>query len=105
MTRIPLIALLLLALLQGCATSRNVRTAEGWQTTVISCGGPLLNMGHCLEEAGNVCRGRGYRILNHSGGDLPASPEAIPSGGLPTVPLSRDEWSRYNKRQLYIQCN
>lgn len=90
--------------LAGCSTSRDVRLADGWMTHVISCGGPLLNMGHCQEKAGDVCGGRGYRVLNHTGGELPGTANAIPTGGLPDMPesLSLDE---YQARKLFIKCN
>lgn len=96
---------ILAALATGCATSRDVRRADGWMTHVVSCGGPLLNMGHCLEKAGEICRGYGYTIINQEGGELPASPDAIPTGGLPDVPRSMSGLDHYQGRRLYIRCN
>ncbi|MCP5276794.1 MAG: hypothetical protein H6935_00325 [Thiobacillus sp.] len=94
---------MLAMLLAGCASSRDVRLADGWMAHVVSCGGPLLNMGHCVEKAGAVCGGRGYRILNATGGELPATPNAIPTGGLPHMPTSG--LSDFAERKLFIMCN
>ena len=74
-------------------------------THVVSCGGPLLNMGHCLEKAGEICRGYGYTILNKEGGELPASPDAMPTGGLPDMPKSASDLTKFPDRQIYIRCN
>jgi len=101
--------LLFLAILavqiSGCATSRDVRLADGWLTHVVSCGGPLLNMGHCQEKAGDICGGRGYVVLNKSGGDLPNSKNAIPTGGLPDLPRSMSDMQEFPERKLFIKCN
>ncbi|NTV95251.1 MAG: hypothetical protein HGA75_07500 [Thiobacillus sp.] len=100
-----LVPILLAMLLSACATSRDVTRADGWKTHVVSCGGPLLNMGHCLEKAGAICRGYGYTILNKEGGELPASPDAIPTGGLPDMPKSASDLTNFQGRTLYIRCN
>lgn len=97
--------LVLAMTVSGCATSRDVRLADGWMAHVVSCGGPLLNMGHCLEKAGEVCGGRGYVVLNKSGGELPDSPNAIPTGGLPDLPNAASNLDEYPKRKLFIKCN
>lgn len=102
-----LLSLIVLAVMTmaaaGCATSRDVRRADGWMTHVVSCGGPLLNMGHCLEKAGDVCGGRGYDVLNKVGGDLPDA-NAIPTGGLPDFAQAMEGVKEYPERKLYIKC-
>lgn len=102
------LSLILLAVMTmvaaGCATSRDVRRADGWMTHVVSCGGPLLNMGHCLEKAGDVCGGRGYDVLNKVGGELPDSPNAMPTGGLPDFGQAMENMKDYPERKLYIKC-
>lgn len=100
--------MLLLALamtVSGCATSRDVRLADGWMAHVVSCGGPLLNMGHCLEKAGEICGGRGYVVLNKEGAELPSSANAIPTGGLPDLSGAMTNLEDYPKRKLFIRCN
>lgn len=101
-----LTTLLVLPWLTGCASSRDFRQADGWMTHVISCGGPFLDMGHCLEKAGEVCRGRGYQVLNSAGDSVPDPALAVvPGGGMPNVPLSYSALTRYPKRKLHIKCN
>jgi hypothetical protein len=100
---LPLVVLALS--LTGCAVSREVRTADGWINHVVSCGGPFLNMGHCLERAGRVCAGRGYQVLNKVGGELPNQPHAMPTGGAPDIPASFSQLKQYPGRKLLIRCN
>ena len=106
MKNILLVALLGL-LVSGCATSRDVRRADGWMTHVVRCGGPFLNMGHCIEKAGEICGGRSYTVLNAQGGELPKDPNAIPTGGLPAMPDSMDKFKTdfTADRRLYIKCH
>ncbi|MEW5771546.1 MAG: hypothetical protein AB1831_14435 [Pseudomonadota bacterium] len=100
-----LLSLSLLALgVAGCATSRSVRQADGWLTHVVGCGGPFLNMGHCVEKAGEVCGGRGYTVLNAVGGELP-KPNAMPTGGLPDIPNAAADLKAAPERKLLIKCN
>jgi hypothetical protein len=96
---------LLGALLTGCALSRDVRQADGWVVHEISCGGPFLNLGHCLEQAGETCFGRGYRVLNSEGGELPKDPNALPTGGLPDIPASTEQLGKWPKRRVLVRCN
>lgn len=99
------LALALLALLlSACATSREVRQADGWLTHVVSCGGPFLTLGHCQERAARICGGRGYVVLNSQGGELPPQ-HAMPSGGLPTIPTSLEQLKAGQPRKLLIRCN
>lgn len=105
MLRNRLLLLALLAPIAGCATSRDVRLADGWMAYVVSCGGPLLNMGHCQEKAGELCGGRGFRVVNQVGGDPRAAPDAIPSGGAPNLPESLSSVLKFESRKLFIKCN
>jgi len=100
-----LFCLIVALIVSGCASSRSVRQADGWQNHVVGCGGPLLNMGHCLEKAGDICGGYGYTILNKAGGELPASATAIPTGGGPDLPGSWSELTDFQERKLLIRCN
>jgi len=103
--RNTLLLLTLVLPLAGCATSRDVRLADGWLAHVVSCGGPLLNMGHCREKAGELCGGRGYRVVNQVGGESQVSPDAIPSGGGPNMPESLSSMVKFQSRKLFIKCN
>lgn len=98
-------SLLIAMLLAACASSYEVTRADGWKTHVVSCGGPFLNMGNCIEKAGEICRGYGYTVLDKAGGELPASPDAMPTGGWPDIPASAADLGHYHGRKLYIRCN
>ncbi len=100
-----LLVVLAVLLISGCASSRDVRLADGWMTHVVSCGGPFLNMGHCQEKAGDICSGHGYTVLNKTGDETPASPNAIPTGGGPALPASMSALKSYQERKLFIKCN
>ncbi len=96
-------------LLAGCAISTEYRTPDGWVNYVVHCGGPMLNFGSCLEKAGDICRGRGYKVLDHEGGQLPGSPTAMPPAG-PFESALKGETGKaavekYEIRKLYIRCN
>jgi hypothetical protein len=98
--------LILLALpLAGCSTSRDVRLADGWLAHVVSCGGPVLNQGHCLEKAGALCGGRGFRVVDQEGAELPVKLDAMPTGGLPNLPASWSSLISYESRKLLIKCH
>jgi len=102
-----LLPAMLAVLVAGCATSRDVRSADGWMTHVVSCGGPILNMGHCIEKAGEICGARSYTVLNAQGGEVPKDPNTIPTGGLPDIPKSMDKVKTdfSAARTLYIKCH
>lgn len=91
------IGLLLLALLTGCAASREVRLTDGWPAYEINCSGPLASFGDCLEKAGKLCP-VGYIALDKAGGELPASDTAMPTGGLSNLSM------RYEVRKLFVKC-
>jgi hypothetical protein len=88
-------------MLGGCATAREVRQPDGWQSHVISCGGPFLNVGHCLEKAGEVCGGYGYTVIKREGDT--AAADSIPSGGGPDLP-AMSGLKDYQERKLLIRC-
>lgn len=107
-TGIPL--LLATAILAGCAFSTEYRSQDGWINYVINCSGAASNFGACLDKAGDICRGRGYRVLDYEGGQLPASVTAMPKDTLldmltraEALPPSPD--GKIEIRKLYIRCN
>lgn len=61
-----LIILLIISVLGGCATSRQVYTADGKKGYLIDCSGSALNWGMCYEKAGIICGERGYEVLEKS---------------------------------------
>lgn len=65
--------IVVVALLQGCVTSKEVFLADGTKGHNINCGGSGLNYSNCLEKAGEVCGTRGYHLLNQQGEAVPFS--------------------------------
>lgn len=56
-----------LSVLGGCATSKEVYTADGRKGFSLNCSGAALNWGMCYEKAGEICGERGYEVLEKSG--------------------------------------
>ena len=65
--------IVVVALLQGCVTSKEVFLADGTKGHNINCGGSGMNYSNCLEKAGEVCGTRGYHLLNQQGEVVPFS--------------------------------
>ena len=51
----------------ACATSKQTYTPDGQKGHVIDCSGSALNWGMCYEKAGQICKDKGYIILEKSG--------------------------------------
>lgn len=66
MGRLAIFSLLLL-LMTGCATSREIYTSQGQLGHSINCSGSALNWGMCYEKAGKLCGEKGYEVLEKSG--------------------------------------
>lgn len=67
------ILIVVVALLQGCVTSKEVFLADGTKGHNINCSGSGMNYSNCLEKAGEVCGTRGYHLLNQQGEVVPFS--------------------------------
>ena len=65
--------IVVVALLQGCVTSKEVFLADGTKGHNINCSGSGMNYSNCLEKAGEVCGTRGYHLLNQQGEVVPFS--------------------------------
>ncbi len=104
-----LLGCVLALLLAGCATSTEHRGQDGWANYEIGCSGPLLNLRSCLAKAGEVCRGRGYKVLDYEGVQPPASTTALPPPGLIEQAirgeLNQEALNKFEIRKLYIRCH
>lgn len=58
--------LVVVFLIGGCATSKQIYTADGQQGYSINCSGSALNWGMCYEKAGELCGENGYEVLEKS---------------------------------------
>ena len=59
--------MVLLGLISGCATAKQIYTADGQKGYSINCSGSALNWGMCYEKAGEICGEKGYIVLEKSG--------------------------------------
>lgn len=69
------IALLLIvaALLSGCAFSHQITLPNGQPGYSISCDGAGNSFGACLEKGGEICKTKGFDIINADGSATPFS--------------------------------
>lgn len=106
MTRISIATVLAVVLLQACATSSEVFLADGTKGYNINCGGAVMNYGHCLEKAGEICGARGYLVVNQQGDAVPFS---TAGGGFGATPYAASG-SFYGQsgaivtRNLFVKC-
>jgi len=91
-------AIVLGALLQGCATSSDVYLADGSKGHNIQCGGTVMNFSDCLEKAGEICGEKGYLVVNREGSASPFSTASGGSGGFSGVS------GGLITRSLFIKC-
>ncbi len=61
------VLLVVLVLIGGCATSKQIYTSDGQQGYSIDCSGSALTWGSCYEKAGKLCGENGYEVLEKSG--------------------------------------
>ena len=66
MTRLPVL-LLVAVVLAGCATSREIYTADGRRVYSIECRAVFYQSFDCIEKAQELCGEKGYTILEKSG--------------------------------------
>ena len=66
-----LIVIVSCLLLLGCcgvsAASSQIFTSEGKKGYSLNCSGKNRNWGHCYQKAGNICKERGYDVLEVTG--------------------------------------
>lgn len=82
------IAILSLALLDGCAIVQTTYAPDGRIAYSIDCSGAALNWGMCHAKAGQICQAKGYDVLA-GGSDSAGMAIAGPSGLLAAPITSR----------------
>ena len=58
------LVLLSVLLISGCASSSKTYGPSGEQAYSLNCSGTARNWGMCFEKAGEICKSRGYEIIN-----------------------------------------
>ncbi len=56
--------LISVSLISGCASSTKTYGPSGEQAYSLNCSGTVRNWGMCFEKAGEICKSRGYKIIN-----------------------------------------
>jgi len=93
-------AVLLVALLPltGCVTTKEIYGPDGQKAYTLNCSDDLsATWDHCYEKAGEICREKGYRILQQQ-----SDTSASGSAGTWGEDLF-GEYSKNNNRVLMIQ--
>ncbi len=91
----------LLSVLSGCgvaASSMQIYTAEGKRGYSINCSGGDRNWGLCYQKAGNICKERGYEVLEVTG--EAGTVTAVKSG----TGMSTATTTTTHNRIMIIQC-
>lgn len=65
------VATITLVTLSGCVSSRETYTSTGTQGYKITCNGHTNSWDDCLAKAGDLCKERGYQVLEMNGENLP----------------------------------
>lgn len=84
---------LIVGLLAGCASSRQVTVPDGDQARLISCDSGSQTIGDCYNKAAGLCHGP-YEVLDRTEGyqvSYSSSPYKTAGGGMP-------------KRDIVVQC-
>ena len=84
--RTRLLLPLLLLLLAGCTSAKQVYTPDGRQGYTIDCSAYRLTWSACFERASDLCGARGYDILTsvgEPGAQIAGSPQFV--GGSTTM--------------------
>ncbi|MDE2388755.1 MAG: hypothetical protein KGN35_06680 [Betaproteobacteria bacterium] len=106
MSRSLFMLIVLITMLQGCVTSREIFLADGTKGQNINCSGSGMNYSNCLEKAGEICGAHGYHIMNQQGEVVPFS-LAIREFGAnaqsPSVGYSSYSGTTIT-RNLFIKC-
>jgi len=67
MKSIIALALALVLVAAGCATSSQTHLPSGKVGHVVKCPGTANDWGSCFSKAGEICGAKGYDIVNQSG--------------------------------------
>ena len=57
------VVIFLFLLITGCVSSRDFYVSEGQLAHSIDCSGVSFDWGLCYVEAGEICREKGYEVL------------------------------------------
>lgn len=89
------VLIFLVVFIAGCVSSGEIHDSEGQLAYSIDCSGISFDWGLCYVEAGEICREKGYEVLETSGDTSGAAEENQPGTYYGIV----------TNRKMTIQCN
>lgn len=96
-----------LLLLSACVHDKAAYLPDGSTGYHISCNGSWFSMGDCINRAGELCKDKGYTVINQNGEALPF---AMSNGGFSSNAYGAS--GGYNSqsgvvvnRDLFVKCN
>ncbi len=91
-------SILLLAILFGCATSKQTYLPDGSLGHSISCDGAAVGINVCFEKAGEICGAKGYDLLNREGQIVPFGTGTANNQGAFVT------YGAFNTKSIMIRC-
>jgi hypothetical protein len=64
---VKLAALVLIALLTGCASASKTYGPDGREAYTLTCSGAARSWSNCYAKAGKICGTKGYDVLSQNG--------------------------------------
>ena len=89
-------------LISACATVTETYLPSGKKGYNIGCDGSALSWDLCYNKAGEICKSRGYRVINKSGDK---NPVMVPQENYNTGNYDFQYAGLYVSRSLLIECN
>ena len=90
------------SLISACATVSETYLPSGKKGYNIGCDGSALSWDLCYNKAGEICKSRGYRVINKSGDK---NPLMVPQENYDTGNYDFKYAGHYVSRFLLIECN
>jgi len=84
--------------LVGCAPSREIYLPDGSVGYNIQCDGTANSISNCFQKAGELCRSKGYSLLNREGEMVPFGTSTGAQGANVT------QAGAFVSRTLFIKC-
>ena len=92
---------IIFSLLSACATVTQTYLPSGKTGYDIGCDGSAMGWDLCYNKAGDICKSRGYRVIQKSGGQSPLMvPKQDDYGNITKVEYS----GNYVSRSMLIEC-
>ena len=94
--------IIVFSIISGCATVSETYLPNGNKGYNIGCDGSALSWDLCYNKAGEICKSRGYRVINKSGDK---NPVMLPNQNYNTGNYDWKYAGVYVSRSLLIECN